>query len=137
MKEKVLLFLCIVSPLFFSCNKSENSHIEEKNFELVDSIAVVYYTLFSEGRFSEYINAMLSCDNTTPKYKQSIEKMLKQHRVQIEKDKKGIGHITALRKELYNDDKFVMVYLSISYGDNTNEEIIFPLVFDGKKWRIQ
>lgn len=133
------LFVPFLAALIFvvSCGKKDQPIVTSTNQVPADSVAIDYYKLRSEGRFAEYVSAMLSCDGTTPEYKKSMEQMLRQHQCEIEKEKKGVSHVEALRTELHDNGKMANVFLRVTYNDGSCEEILFPLVDDGQNWRIQ
>lgn len=124
--------------LLFSCHNAKNGNEQGDGADTPpDSMAVYYYNMRSTGQFEAYIEAMQSCDHTTPAYKEGIVRMLRHHQAQINKEKKGVKSVTALRTELHNHGKMANVFLAITYKDDSHEEIIFPLVLDGRTWRIQ
>ena len=63
--------------------------------------------------------------------------MLRQHQKDVEKNKQGAINVKVMRSEMYDDGKMANVFLNITYKDGTNEEILFPVVYDGKEWKIQ
>lgn len=134
---KRILLLLMPALLAISCGKGGKETAVTGNTESADSMAVIYYKLRVEGRFTEYVSAMQSCDGTTQEYKKGVENMLRQHQNEIQKEKKGISHVEALRSELHDKGKMANVFLRVTYNDGACEEILFPLVHDGKNWRIQ
>lgn len=134
---KSLLHIFLPLLVLAACGKSDKQPVPVESTGNADSTAVSYYMLRSEGRFAEYVSAMISCDGTTPEYKKGMEEMLRQHQMQIEKEKKGVSHVEALRSELHDNGKMANVFLRVTYNDGTSEEILFPLVSDKSEWRIQ
>jgi len=134
---KRFLPLLMTVLLVASCGKSDSKAVTDDNAGSADSMAVIYYKLRTEGRFAEYVSAMHSCDGTTTEYKKGVENMLRQHQNEIEKEKKGISRVEALRSELHDGGKMANVFLRITYKDGACEEVIFPLVSDRGSWRIQ
>ena len=80
---------------------------------------------------------MASCDKATPAYRAHIEKMLRHHTALVQREKGGVSRVEVLRTELHSGDSLAHVYLSVTYNDSTREEVLFPLVHDGQRWRIQ
>lgn len=134
---KKLILLIMPAVLLSSCGKGVGKTTVNSDTESPDSMAIGYYKLRTEGRFTEYVSAMQSCDGTTQEYKKRVENMIRQHQNEIEREKKGISHVESLRSELHNDGKMANVFLRVTYNDGACEEIVFPLVKDEDKWRIQ
>jgi len=141
MNKKV--FSAIFLPLLFilvlciSCGGKERTDDLPKEDTEAEEAAVTYYNLRVQGRFEEYVAAMHSCDGTTEQYQQGIEQMLRQHQNRITKEKKGVASVRPLRCELHNAGRMANIFLSVTYGDGSTEEILFPLVRDSLTWRIQ
>lgn len=136
MKEILIALLALTS--LFACNSNNSQQAySEPPIEKADSMAVAYYQMLVNGNFTGYVEAMQSCDNTTADYKQRIESMLRHHQQEIKRNKKGVQQVTALRHELHDNDCMANVFLRVTYKDGSEEEIIFPIVFDGERWRIQ
>lgn len=133
-KLKVLLLSIFVLS---SCHNSTIDYAKDKTSQGADSMAVVYYKMQVNGQFQDYINAMKSCDSMPSAYQQRIVSMLRHHQKQIFKEKQGVKDVKVLRTEMHNNNFMANVFLNISYNDNTTEEILFPMVYDGEKWRVQ
>ena len=131
----VLLIVAITS--FTACHKNSSMTSSEETEEQADSAAVKFYRMRMQGDFDAYVANMHSCSNMPPDYKQRIVIMLRQHQKEVEQSKQGIKDVKVLRTEAHDDGKMVNVFLSINYKDGSNEEILFPVVYDGKRWKIQ
>lgn len=132
------MLIIAVAIVALSCkSEGHDNAASELSSASVDSVAVYCYNLQVKGQFDEYVKMMLSCDSMTADYKHRQILMLRQHQVQIQKDKQGVSVVKALRTEMHDGDKFANVFLSVNYKDGSQEEILFPMVYDGKQWRIQ
>ncbi len=131
----VLLVVAITS--LTACHKDSSTASSEKTEEQADSAAVKFYRMRMQGDFDAYVANMHSCSNMPPNYKQRIVIMLRQHQKEVEQNKQGISDVKVLRSETHDDGKMVNVFLAITYKDGSNEEILFPVVYDGKGWKIQ
>lgn len=135
---KTILIALLALPLLAACGKDKSKQADSKPpVEEASTMAVAYYRMLADGNVAGYVKAMQSCDNTTASYKQRMEATLKHHRKEIEKDKKGVKQVKALRYELHDNDRMANVFLRVTYNDGSEEEILFPVVYDGKRWRIQ
>lgn len=131
-----LIGFAILTTSFAGCKKQaevENTDLTEE----VDSAAIKYYKLRSTGQYKDYVNAMQSCDGMPEAYKNNTALLLEHHQAEINKEKKGVKAVAVVRCEMHNNDKMANVFLNVSFNDGTTEEVILPLVHDGKQWRIQ
>lgn len=138
--KKVLLIVCCQALLLscmslLSCGKRHESALGAG--VSADSAAVVYYTLRAEGKYAEYVAAMQSCDSTTAAYRQQMQTLLRHHTEQVNRTRKGVRSVRALRTEMYDEGRMANVFLMIVYKDGSDEEILVPLVHDGERWRMQ
>lgn len=134
---KRILALLFSLALLAACGAKHCPPPPDADIQRADRMATYYYMLRAKGYFADYVAAMQSCDGTTAKYKGNMENLLRHHQARIDKEKKGVVRVKALRYELHDNGRMANVFLSVSYGDHSSEEIIFPLVYDGKRWRIQ
>lgn len=137
MSKTSSLLLCLFL-LLAGCDSSRGkNNADGSPAEPEDTVAVYYYSLRTRGRFTEYVEAMQSCRNTTPDYKQGMVHMLKQHQKEQEKAGRRVDRVRVVRKEMHNHNRMANVFLDIAYTDSTHEEILFPLVYDDGQWLIQ
>ena len=80
---------------------------------------------------------MQSCDGMTEAYKNNTVLLLEHHQSEVNKNRKGVKDVTIVRSEMHNNDKMANVFLCVSFNDGSTEEVMLPLVHDGKQWRIQ
>ncbi len=126
------------AQLATSCGKAKTASEKDTRRESPDSAAVYYYRLAADGRFTEYVAAMHSCDNTTPEYRQRMETYLRDYHASLKEEKGGgVSAVSVTDKQLSQDGKYARVFLSVKYKDGSTEEVLFPMVFADGKWRIQ
>ena len=133
--KQTLLLLLFAVLLLLGCK--EKAADEGLSAAPPDTVALNYYNLRAAGRYADYVSAMASCDKATPAYRAHIEKMLRHHTALVQREKGGVSRVEVLRTELHSGDSLAHVYLSVTYNDSTLEEVLFPLVHDGQRWRIQ
>lgn len=132
------LLIAVCCSLFYSCNDNKSgSSVQQPSTEGADTMAVMCYKMQVNGQFDNLVNAMHSCDGSTKEYKERMVMMLRQHQKKIIEEKKGINNVVVLRTEMHNNNHMANVFLNVSYKDNSQEEIIMPMVYDGKQWRMQ
>lgn len=120
-----------------SCHRSGADMAKDKSGEGVDSMAVACYKMQAEGRFDDYVKAMKSCDKMPADYQHRMVMMLRHHQKQVLEEKKGVKDVAVLRTEMHNQGRMANVFLNVTFNDGTTEEVIFPMVYDGQRWRVQ
>ncbi|MGM9689025.1 MAG: hypothetical protein ACI3YD_08230 [Alloprevotella sp.] len=129
----LLLLLCLPAS---SCH-TDSRHEADTQDTPPDTLAPYYYNLRAQGHFEAYVNAMHSCDSTTPAYKQQMIRLLRHHQLEVNQTKQGVNRVELLRTEMHNHNRLAHAFLKVTYNDSTHEEVMFPMVFDGEHWRIQ
>lgn len=135
MKHLPALPLCLALTFAACGNTPDNA--EKASETLADSAATRYYMLRATGNYAEYADAMLSCDGMPADYKARIIAMLKQHNQTLLKEKKGVSRVQVAKTEMHDNGQMANVFLNVTYKDSSHEEIIFPLVLENGRWRIQ
>lgn len=133
---RVILLIVIITS-FTACHKDSSTTSSENTEEQADSAAVKFYRMRMQGDFDTYVANMHSCSNMPADYKRRIVIMLRQHQKEVEQNKQGISDVKVLRTETHDNGKMVNVFLGVTYKDGSNEEILFPVVYDGNVWKIQ
>lgn len=134
---KAALTTLLAATLLLACQSSPKLPAAYADDGQIDSIAVTYYRMLADGDFAGYVQAMQSCDNAPEQYKKRTETLLRHHQKEIERTKQGVRAVTSLRHELHDNGQMANVFLRVAYNDSTEEEIIFPIVYDGQRWRIR
>ncbi len=134
-------FLCfgmmVISGYFTSCGNAPTEKESPADTVNVADSAVAYYSLQSQGKFDDYVDKMHSCLNMSVDYRNSIIVMLKQHQTYILKAKHGVKDVEPIRSEFHDANKMANVFLKVTFNDNSQEEVMFPMVYDKGKWWVQ
>lgn len=126
--------------LSVSCSRSTTNKGEGQSIDttLVADSAVAFYHLQSQGKFADYTSKMHSCIGMSSDYVERIVLMLKQHQTYVQKNKQGVKCVEFIRlTSPRNAKNMVNVFLKVSYNDNSQEEVMFPMVYDNNRWWIQ
>ncbi len=132
-----LALLTLLVLLLTGCKKGGDTAGKTADDASADSAAVTFYQMRANGRYEEYIDAMESCDKMPSDYKQRTLTMLRHHDRYIKEEKNGVKEVKALRSETHDNGRMANVFLKVTYGDGSAEEVLFPVVYDGKRWRVQ
>ena len=138
MKLKTLLPLLLITLISMSsCLGNSQTEPEIDKTTLTDELAVYYYKLKVKGNYKECISNMNSCDSTTDKYKNRMHDMLKHHANGIKSEKQGVDSIFVTRKQYNAQGNIAYVFLNVRYKDQTQEEILLPLVRKDNEWHLR
>lgn len=127
-----LALLCLAA-----CGSKQGEAAQQQADHQADSAAIAYYQLRASGQYEAYVAAMHSCRQTTADYKRHTIDMLRQHQEEINEQKGGVREVKALRTERNAQGTVANVFLTVTYNDGSQEEILFPLVSDHGRWLIQ
>ena len=129
------LFLFFACMLFASCGNKSNTSIEDNGPKEEEVLSL--YKLYTSGNYSAYVDAMQSCDDKPEAYRQEMKDALKQHARYIDEEYKGIKHVKLERTEVHDKGNMSNVFLHVTYGDGSSEEIMIQLVRNKDRWRIR
>lgn len=122
-------FLMIACCL--SCGR-ESSSVEDK---AVQQAALVYYNYLIEGQYEQYVGAIAYSDSMPSSYKSQMVDLTAQYVERERQLKGGLASVRALNDTIMGET--ACVFLELTYGDSTREEISLPMVRCGDKWKMQ
>ena len=137
MARRYLTLILAATFCLSSCKKEEDKAVNVDTSILTNDLAVYYYKLPFESKYDTYIDCMASCDSTTQEYKNRMKDILKHHTETVRKDRTGIDSIRVERTQYNLKHDAAYVYMNVFYKDKSSEEVLFPLVYVDKKWKIR
>lgn len=123
--------------LFPTASCGDKNAAAADSLAMIDTLAPRLYMLQQQGRYADYVNAMASAEGQPESYRQMLQLAVKHHAAEIKRTKKGIKSVKFSKKEVYDNGRMLKAFLDVTYGDNTTEEIILPLVKSGEQWKLQ
>ena len=129
--KKILFFLLSVMSLF-SC--------KEKAPDLgyyAGIAAKGYYDMLLEGRYDEFVEGQNMPHRIPEGYRQQLVLNAKMFVEQQKNEHRGMKAFQILDAKADTAHHIADVYLSVTYGDNTKEQIVVPMVEVGKKWKMR
>lgn len=120
-----LVFLC--ATLWMSCNK-EKDHAAAR-------AALTYYTYLIEGRYADYVNAIAYSDSMPEGYKSQMVDLMAQYAAREKEQRGGLVGAKVVGDTIVGQKAHV--FLEVTYGDGTCEEVALPMVLCGDTWRMQ
>ena len=99
--------------------------------------AMAYYEKLIAGDYAGFVAGMESCDDKPGFYREQMVTLMKQHYQTEAEENGGIDSVSVARTVMVQDTLAANVFLNITYKNDSTEEIVQPMVWDGKSWRLQ
>ena len=129
MRRFIYLCLCVfmLQVVIVSCHRRDAS---------ASKAAERYYGYLAKGDVDAYMRGMADYDRIPEAYREQLHKMFQQF-VDFEIERRnGILSVQAVRDTVITDEQ-THVFLLITYGDSTQEQVSMPLVLTEKGWRMK
>ena len=129
MRRLIYLSLCVLmfQILFVGCRRHDAN---------ASKAAERYYGYLAKGNVDAYMRGMADYDSLPEEYREQLHKLFQQYVDHEKEARKGILSAQALRDTLISDDQ-AHVFLLVTYGDSTQEQVSLPLVLTDKGWRMR
>lgn len=118
-------FLCVT--VWVSCGGRDE--------EEVDKAALTYYTHLIEGRYEDYVSAIAYSDSMTDSYRSQMVDLTAQYAAREKELRGGLVAVRVLGDTIAGD--VANVFLEVTFGDSTCEEVALPMVKCGEVWKMQ
>lgn len=119
-----LTLVCFVVCALFSCSKSKDDKVART--------AEQYMKYLIAGKYDKYVEARADYDSLPEGYRNQLVDMTKQYMSEEMEERGGIRAVRAVSDTI--DGNVANVLLSVRYGNDSIEEILFPLVLVKGKW---
>lgn len=95
-----------------------------------------YYGCLIRGDVEGYMQGMADYDSLTMEYRELLRDMFLQYLDYEERMRSGFISVEATRDTLI-DERSSYVFVMVTYGDSTQEQLSLPLVLTDKGWRMK
>lgn len=129
--KKILFFLLSVMSLF-SCKEKT----PDPGF-YAGIAAKGYYDMLLEGRYDEFVEGQNMPHRIPEGYRQQLVLNAKMFVEQQKNEHRGMKAFQILDAKADTAHHIADVYLSVTYGDSTKEQIVVPMVEVEKKWKMR
>lgn len=129
--KKILFFLLSVMSLF-SCKE-----ITPDPGYYAGIAAKGYYDMLLEGRYDEFVEGQNMPHRIPEEYRQQLVLNAKMFVEQQKNEHRGMKAFQVLDAKADTAHHIADVYLSVTYGDSTKEQIVVPMVEVEKKWKMR
>lgn len=129
--KKIFFFLLSVMSLF-SCKEKT----PDPGF-YAGIAAKGYYDMLLEGRYDEFVEGQNMPHRIPEGYRQQLVLNAKMFVEQQKNEHRGMKAFQILDAKADTVHHLADVYLSVTYGDSTKEQIVVPMVEVEKKWKMR
>lgn len=129
--KKILFFLLSVM-LLFSCKEKT----PDPGY-YAGIAAKGYYDMLLEGRYDEFVEGQNMPHRIPEGYRQQLVLNAKMFVEQQKNEHRGMKAFQILDAKADTAYHIADVYLSVTYGDSTKEQIVVPMVEVEKKWKMR
>jgi 1-aminocyclopropane-1-carboxylate deaminase/D-cysteine desulfhydrase-like pyridoxal-dependent ACC family enzyme len=98
--------------------------------------ASLYAGYLLRGEYEKYVDGLFNIKEYPDEYRSELIDLYKQHMESEEvQNKGGWESVTVLHDTIYGS--YADVFMEVLYKDGGKEEILIPMVYDGKDWRLR
>ena len=128
MRKLLYFFIALVtiSVIVSSCRKDMSAR----------EAAEKYYGYLIKGDVDGYMRGMADYDSLTEEYREQLRDMFLQYLDYEKQMRSGLISVEATRDTLI-DEHNSYVFVLVTYGDSTQEQLSLPLVLTDKGWRMK
>ena len=129
--KKILFFLLSFMSLFSCKEKTPDPGY------YAGIAAKGYYDMLLEGRYDEFVEGQNMPHRIPEEYRQQLVLNAKMFVEQQKNEHRGMKAFQILDAKADTAHHLADVYLSVTYGDSTKEQIVVPMVEVEKKWKMR
>ena len=133
--RKILIGLC--AALLLCCTESAPVQPQDDGLQAGGVALKCYKALYIENRPDVFLNGRAAAESLSSDLRQQLLTLYRQHALKVEREKGGVRHIDFSRAEPDTTLHVMQVFLKVTYGDTTQEEIVVPMVHAGDEWRMK
>lgn len=105
--------------------------------EVASAAAKEYYKLLLEGKYDEYVDGFYRPDSIPGSYRSQLIDNAKMFMAQQKEERRGLLDVRVVSAKVDTSLHVANVFLILSYGDSTNEEIVVPMVEQKGVWYMR
>ena len=105
--------------------------------ELASLAAKGYYDHLIHGEYDEFLEGKAGVEGLSDNYRNQLLTTYRQFMAQQNQAHHGIREVRISRATTDTIQHLTNVFLVLCYGDSVNEEIVVPMVEQGRGWRMR
>ena len=84
-----------------------------------------------------FLKGRVNVDQMPEGFRQELLETYRHHARQVEQAHQGVRSVEIVRAQADSTLQLMQVFLALSYGDGTKEQIVVPMVKSGEEWRMK
>jgi hypothetical protein len=130
-KVKKLLYIFVALLAVSACQKAQDPK------EVVAKVAQTYYDSLLAGNVKYYVEGTFMTDSIPAGYKEELETNMKMFIGQQQAEHQGIASAKVTDVSVDTATNTANVYMTLTYGDSTSEEVLVPMVEKNNVWYLR
>lgn len=132
MKKLFYFFVLFIALEFSACK-----HEEPDAGDLAAIAAKGYYEQLLAGNFQDFVDGTYQSQRIPSSYYKQLVLNAQMFVEQQSKERKGMLRVAVSNVKADTAHHTANVFLAVSYGDSTKEQIVVPMVFVDGKWLMR
>lgn len=128
-------WLLAVGTGFVGCTKQEAAPPSDE--EAASAAAMQYYEALYAGQPEVFLNHRIFADSMSEAYRNQLMNCYERHLSQVSRKHQGVNRVEVSRAEKAADLGIMQVFLVLSFGDGTQEEVVVPMVEREGQWLLK
>lgn len=105
--------------------------------KLATEVAQESYEALYNGKYEDFLKARANYDEMPQSYRDALTTSYRQHVAEVRKNHEGVTSVEAIRTENDTALGVMQVFMTVTYGDQSQEEIVVPLVKVDDEWKLK
>lgn len=131
--KKLLFFIILLGVLGFSSCKKESP---DPGY-YAGIAAKGYYDLLLEGKYQDYVDGFNMPNKISEGYRSQLLVNAQMLVEQQNEEHKGMKKVSVLSAKADTAHHVADVFLAVTYGDSTKEQIVVPMVQVKNRWKMR
>ena len=131
--RKLLFFIILLGVLGFSSCKKESP---DPGY-YAGIAAKGYYDLLLEGKYQDYVDGFNMPNKISEGYRSQLLVNAQMFVEQQNEEHKGMKKVSVLSAKADTAHHVADVFLAVTYGDSTKEQIVVPMVQVKNRWKMR
>ena len=130
-RMKKILAVVLLAVLMEACKEAP------KTEDVVGQTAKTYYEMLLRGDFELFVDGTYRPDSIPASYREQLVANAKMYSNEQQEAHKGIQRVEVIRARVDTAQHSGNVFLMLSYGDSTKEQIVVPMVCHDGVWYMK
>ena len=135
--KKKLFYSFILSFFWFIISCGHTASPEERAMKAASEAAEKSYERLLTGRYDEFLQGRAGADSLPDDYREQLIMAYKQYMNTQQESHGGISSFKVSNAKIDSTLNLIQVFLMLSYGDQTQEEIVVPMIERDGVWKMK